>query len=146
MGVHGIEMIVNEIITIYDISTPPVPVELMLQRPLANTWDAANPNELSNSSTLRGSRHALRVSVARLLARHICTSLWGTERRLHEIMDDGELLRVFARALLMPRAMLEALSPAVRTPPIIAMRFQVPEDDAQLRLHDLGYLTSSASP
>ncbi len=39
----------------------------------------------------------------------------------------------------MPKPMLDRLSPASRTPIAISMRFEVPEEDARLRLLDLGY-------
>jgi hypothetical protein len=134
-----IDLAVADLMNIYEVDAPPVPVELMLHRPKAGLWEAADPNDLTNSAGLRQSRYALRMSVSRLLARSISSSQWGVDHNLGSLEQDREALRAFARAILMPRKMLENVSGGVRTPPVIAMRFQVPDEDAQLRLLDLGY-------
>jgi hypothetical protein len=51
-------------------------------------------------------------------------------------------MRAFARVIMMPRPMIEALPAVNRTPITVSMRFEVPEDDARLRLEELGYLVS----
>jgi hypothetical protein len=134
-----IDLAVADILKLYDVTAPPIPVEMMLHRPKNNLWEATDPNEMTNSAGLRQSRHSLRMSVARLLVRSICASDWGSQHHLTAFGQDREALRVFARALLMPRNLLEQISEGVRTPPVIGMRFQVPDEDAQLRLLDLGY-------
>jgi len=138
-SLNFIDIAVADLMRIYEVDAPPVPVELMLHRPKAGLWEAADPNELTNSAGIRQSRYALRMSVARLLARSISESQWGREHNLASFEQDREALRAFARAILMPRKMLENVYGGVRTPPVIAMRFQVPDEDAQLRLLDLGY-------
>ncbi|MBX3082449.1 MAG: hypothetical protein KF716_12505 [Anaerolineae bacterium] len=141
-----IDLAVADLLTIYQVDAPPIPVELMLQRPKAGLWEAADPNELTNSAGMRQNKYTLRMSVSRLLARSISLSQWGHDHNLSVLEYDKEALRAFARAILMPRKMLEQIYEGIRTPPVIAMRFQVPAEDAQLRLLDLGYAEVNSEP
>jgi hypothetical protein len=137
-----IERGVDAILQVYQLEAPPVPVEIMLQRPHNDLWEAADPSELSQATSAQFSRYGLRMSVARLLSRTIANSQWGQDQGLAVLSDEREPIRAFARALLMPRVMIEQIAPGVRTPTLIAMRFQVPEEDAKLRLLDLGHIDS----
>jgi hypothetical protein len=137
-----IEAGVNDLMTAFDVTSPPVPVEIMLQRPKAGMWKEINLSELSTAFINIRQRYSPRMSVARLLARNVCRSEWGTSRHLDTIGSTDEGLRTLARAILMPRSMIEALAPASRTPIAMSMRFEVPEDDAKRRLTELGYMVS----
>ncbi len=141
-----IEAGVADLMAAFDVSTPPVPVEIMLQRPKAGMWKELNLSELSTAFINIKQRYSPRMSVARLLARNVCRSDWGATRKLDKVCTTDDGLRALARAILMPRSMIEALAPGSRTPIAMSMRFEVPEDDARQRLQELGYLISDEPP
>lgn len=133
------EAAVSDLMTAFDVVRPPVPVELMLQRPRPGMWNEVNLSELSMSFINVMQRHSPRMSVARLLARHVCRSVWGEQHGLHQFADSEDDVRALARAIVMPRAMIAELPPAVCNPLDISSQFEVPEEDARLRLNELGY-------
>lgn len=136
-----LETIASELIQIFDIIHPPIPIEIMLQRPKPDMWHEVDITELSVGFLKGGGHFSPRMSLARLLARHVIQSEWGRQRGLHEIFKedrDETLLRVFARMLVMPAAMVHALERDVRTPSTMSTHFEVPEDDARQRLQELG--------
>lgn len=133
------ENAVEEILVAFDVDQPPVPVELMLRNPRDGMWDGFDLTELSTTFLTLSDRFAPRMSVVRLLARNIARSVWGQERELTEILDDGDLVKYFARAIVMPASMVAAFEN--RTPAAVSVRFEVPEQDAEIRLKDLGYLS-----
>ncbi len=138
---NQIESIATELIKAFDIENPPIPIEIMLQRPKSDMWAEVDITELSVGFLKTGGHFSPRMSLARLLARHILQSDWGERRGLHEIFKNDkseELLRAFARMLIMPAEMVKALSPGARNPVTMSMHFEVPEDDARLRLKELG--------
>jgi len=137
-----IEAAVVDLMTAFDVSEPPIPIEIMLQRPKAGMWKEINLSELSTAFINITQRYAPRTSVARLLARCIVRSEWGEQHQMTTIgaTDDG--LRMLARAILMPRSMLDRVSAASRMPLTLSMRFEVPEDDVRKRLQDLGLFTA----
>ncbi len=132
-----IEHAVEEILVAFDVDHPPVPVELMLRTPPDGMWDGFDLTELSASFLSLSDRFAPRMSVVRLLARNIARSDWGKQRELHNIPSDGDLIRYFARAIVMPKRMLGTIEKP--TPALLSSRFEVPEQDAKARLKDLGY-------
>jgi hypothetical protein len=138
----AIEKAVSDLMTAFDVTNPPVPVEIMLQRPKAGMWKEVNLSELSTAFINIKQRYSPRMSVSRLLVRMICRCEWGVKRGLAELIKDEDAMRAFARAIMMPHAMLDVLPIASRTPITISMRFEVPEEDARLRLEELGYLIS----
>jgi hypothetical protein len=113
-----------------------------LQRPKTGMWQQVNLSELSAAFINVRERYSPRMSIARLLVRYICRSAWGTKYQLAQFQTDDAAIRTFARVLLMPGAMIAALSDELRNPISISNRFEVPEEDAQLRLIELGYLTA----
>ncbi len=137
-----IEAGVADLMAAFDVTGPPVPVEIMLQRPKAGMWKEINLSELSTAFINIKQRYSPRMSVARLLARNVCRSEWGTSRRLDTVGGTDDGLRALARAILMPRSMVDSLAPGSRTPIAMSMRFEVPEDDARQRLQELGYMVS----
>jgi len=132
-----LEAIATELIATFDITTPPVPIESMLQYPKQDMWQEVNISQLSGSFINVKEYYSPRMSLARLLARHIATSDWGKRRGLAEILENEKILHAFARMLIMPAAMVRALSSGARTPTTMSMHFEVPEDDARLRLEEL---------
>ncbi len=134
------EAAVNDLIAAFDVTAPPIPVEIMLQRPKAGMWKEVNLSELSQAFINLKQRYSPRMSIARLLVRYICRSEWGEKHNVASLSDDDRTLKAFARALLIPRTMIDAMLEAQREPITISNRFEVPEEDARLRLIDLGYL------
>jgi hypothetical protein len=138
VDLNTLEKITNELIDIYGIKTPPVPIESMLQRPpMKGMWDDLDASMLSGSFINVTDRYSPRMSLARLLARHIVSTGWGKERGLTEIAGDEATLYTFARMLMMPSNMLATLSPSARTPEWMSLHFEVPLEDAELRLQEL---------
>lgn len=132
------ERAVADLLSAFDVERPPVPLELMLQRPRPNMWREVNLSELSLSFISIEQPFSPRMSIARLLARHMCRCEWGAERGLAPYAEDNEALRALARAIVMPRSMLEEIPVVQRTPRFISTRFETPEKDVALRLSELG--------
>ncbi len=136
-----LEAIAGELIETFQIDNPPIPIEIMLQRPKPDMWDEVDITELSVGFLKTGGHFSPRMSLARLLARHIVQSDWGKGRNLYDIFNKSEnseeLIRAFARMLIMPLGMVKALSVGARTPVTMSMHFEVPEEDARLRLKEL---------
>jgi hypothetical protein len=136
-----LEAIAAELIQTFEIENPPIPIEIMLQRPKPDMWDEVDITELSVGFLKTGGHFSPRMSLARLLARHIVQSDWGQRRGLQDLLADPstreELIRAFARMLIMPFGMVKSLSSGARTPVTMSMHFEVPEDDARLRLKEL---------
>lgn len=135
-----LERIVNSLIDLYDIQGPPVPIESMLQHPLDAMWEKLDISKLSGGFINVTDYYAPRMSLARLLARQIAGSDWGKERGIDAIGTDEDMVRAFARMLIMPSNLLTALSANARTPEWLSIHFEVPADDALLRLQELGLL------
>lgn len=137
-NLEKLEKIASELIEVYAITTPPVPIESMLRTPKDEMWKQVDVNQLSGSFISVKDRYSPRMSLARLLVRHIATSDWGKERQLQQLLIlDENYVHVFARMLVMPADMITSLSTASRNPTMISMKFEVPEDDARQRILDL---------
>lgn len=137
MDRQQLEAIANELIALYGVQGSPVPIERMLQRPLNGMWEELDVSQLSGSFINISNRYSPRMSLARLLARHIVGSPWGKERGLGEIARDEELMRAFARMLTMPSSLIAVLSASARTPEWMSTHFEVPPDDAEARLQEV---------
>ncbi len=128
-----LEAIASELIRAFDVSEPPVPVEQILQNPKPTMWEEVNVNQLTGSFLSVRDRFSPRMSMTRLLARHVIMSDWGRERNLPELINHDEtLIRDFARMLIMPSSLLAAMTS--RNPVTVSVNFEVPEDDAEARL------------
>jgi hypothetical protein len=127
-----------ELMGVFDITTPPIPIENMLQRPKPNMWDEVDISHLSSSFLKVNDVYSPRMSLARMLARHVASSQWGQQHNLTPILTDPDQLYTFARMLIMPRNMVMQLTTGARTPTAMSVHFEVPEEDARLRLLDLG--------
>lgn len=132
-----LESVVHELLQLYTVSAPPIPIERMLQHPHPDMWEDVDMNEFSSTFLSVSTPFAPRMSLARFLARHIAKSPWGQKRGLEGIDEDEQIIHVFARVLVMPRELVMEISESSRTPEIISLHFEVPEDDARLRLQDL---------
>lgn len=136
--IQHMEDIIREVMTAFDVVAPPIPVELMLQKPPAGMWEDVDVTQLSGSFLSIKDRYSPRMSMARLLAKHIAGSDWGRERGLFDLISQGqEHLNAFARGLLMPQEMVESRPANARNPTTMSLHFEVPEDDARQRLLEL---------
>jgi hypothetical protein len=132
-----LETAAADLIVTFEISSPPVPIESMLQYPKTDMWREVNINQLSGSFINVKEFYSPRMSLARLLARHVATSEWGKRRNVGDVLHNEKQLHAFARMLIMPRGMVKALSSGARTPTAMSMHFEVPEEDARMRLEEL---------
>ena len=140
MNNEKLEAIASELIRTFEIQDPPIPIEIMLQRPKEGMWDEVDITQLSVSFLKTGGPYSPRMSLTRLLARHIVRSEWGADRGLEEVLkhpQKEEVIQAFARMLIMPLEMIKKLSIGARTPITMSMHFEVPEDDARLRLEEV---------
>ncbi|MGB1286311.1 MAG: hypothetical protein ACPG7F_07260 [Aggregatilineales bacterium] len=134
-----IDLIVNNLMEQFEIYASPVPIEDMLHQPPKGFWHEVDVTQLSGSFLSIRHRYSPRMSIARMLARHIISSDWGKTQGLMDILQqtDSEFINILARALIMPESMVNRLSSNSRNPSVISMQFEVPEDDAQQRLLEL---------
>lgn len=132
-----LESIATEVIRAFRISAPPIPIESMLRRPVNQMWEELDITQLSGGFLNIKDRYSPRMSLARLLARHIANSAWGRERGLASLLQSEELIQAFARMLIMPSEMVESLTVSMRNPSTMGLHFEVPEEDALIRLQEL---------
>ena len=137
MDSERLEDIAQELCDIFEVYAPPVPIELMLRSPQADMWEEVDVSQLSGSFMSIKERHSPRMSLARLLVRHIASSDWGNQRDIADIADDTELTNSFARMILMPREMVNGLTSSMRNPKTMSTHFEVPESDAEERLLEM---------
>lgn len=137
MSSKQLEPIAEELARAFGVEAPPIPLETMLQKPRDKMWKEVDITQLSGSFLSISDRYAPRMSLARMLARHVTSSQWGRERGLPDLIADQDQIHTFARMLVMPRAMIESLNKASRNPTTMSMQFEVPEEDARLRLQEL---------
>jgi hypothetical protein len=132
-----INQIAEELIRLFRVQLPPVPIEAMLQHPLPGMWEEVDISQVSGSYLTIGSPYLPRMSLARVLARHIAGSAWGTERGLRTLLGDAPAISALARAVIMPRSMIEMLAPAALTAATVSDHFEVPLREAAARLEEL---------
>ncbi len=134
---NKLESIATEVIETFDIKAPPIPIESMLQHPKPDMWQEVDIAKLSGGFLSVKDIYSPRMSLARLLARHIASSEWGKTHELREIVKNEDQIYAFARMLIMPMEMVKALSSGARAPTTMSFHFEVPEEDARLRLIEL---------
>lgn len=132
-----LEAVASELMKAFDVKATPVPVESILQKPLPGMWGEINVSQLTGSFLSVRDPYSPRMSMARLLARHVINCEWGRERDLLSIVKSEDDLRTFARMLIMPKELIETMTTGARNPVAMSMNFEVPEDDAQGRLIQL---------
>lgn len=135
--VHPLEAIASELINTFEIKAPPIPIESMLQHPKPDMWAEVDIAKLSGGFLNIKEPYSPRMSLARLLARHVASSEWGKARELNAMIKTEEQIAAFARMLIMPLPMVKALSTGARTAPTMSLHFEVPEEDARARLTEL---------
>ena len=136
VDMRTLESVVEELLRLYNVTAPPIPIEQMLQKPHPDMWVDVDINEFSSSFLSISTPFAPRMSLARFLARHIAKSPWGEKRGLSQIEENGQI-HPFARILTMPGGLVMEINKESRTPELISLHFEVPEEDASLRLQDL---------
>lgn len=132
--VQRLEKVAAEVMRLFHVKAPPVPLESMLQQPPGDLWERIDLSQLTGNFWSIKDPYAPRMSLARLLARHLVSSPWGQEQQLPDLIKTEQDVRAFARMLVMPVEMLQALSSGARTAVAVSMNFEVPEEDAQKRL------------
>ncbi|MDX2160772.1 MAG: hypothetical protein SF162_05555 [bacterium] len=137
VDLNALEAIVSELLSLYEIAAPPIPIESILQSPKDDMWDEIDVTQISGSFFKVGAGYSARMSMARVLARHISSSEWGQMRGLGSIRSDEAMLQAFARMMVMPASMILELKDNVRTPELLGAHFEVPPEEARLRLDDL---------
>ena len=135
--IQQLEAVVKELVELYNISAPPIPIEQMLQKPRQDMWSEVDMNYVTARFLNISTPFSPRMSLARFLARHIATSPWGEERGLRELGGDEDMIDLFARVITMPGDLVMEIAAKSRTPELISLHFEVPEDDARLRLKEL---------
>jgi hypothetical protein len=132
-----LEAMAIEVIETFEVKAPPIPIESMLQHPKPDMWEEVDLAHLTASFLSIKEVYSPRMSLARLLARHIASSSWGRSRDMLELVKSEAEVHAFARMLIMPLKMIQALSSSARTPTTMSFHFEVPEDDARQRLKEI---------
>lgn len=132
-----LENTAEELMRLFRVQLPPVPIEAMLQNPLPGMWEEVDISQVSGSFLNISSPYLPRMSLARVLARHIASSAWGEERGLRTVLGNSQAVSALARAVIMPRSMLDALAPAALTETTVSDHFEVPLKEAAARLSEL---------
>lgn len=133
---QALESIGRELIQLYGIVAPPIPIEQMLQHPHPDMWEEVDMNDFSSTFLNVSTPYSPRMSLSRVLARQIAKSPWGEQRGMSE--DDERIIHSLARVIIMPADLITEINEASRTPQLISLHFEVPEEDARLRLEELG--------
>jgi hypothetical protein len=134
---NQLEAIANEVMEAFEVYAPPVPIEVMLQQPPPGMWDVVDVTQLSGSFLSIKDKFSPRMSLARLLTRHVAASEWGRARGLFTTLQEGDNLQRFARMLIMPSEMMMGLTSSQRSASFVSNHFEVPEEDASQRLIEL---------
>ncbi|MEO0562561.1 MAG: hypothetical protein AAF125_10625 [Chloroflexota bacterium] len=132
-----LEQVAMDLMGVFEINTPPIPIESMLQSPRENMWEEVDITHLSSSFLKVNDVYSPRMSLARMLARHVASSKWGEAHEVIPILKDADQLYTFARMLIMPYNMVMELTTGARTPTAMSIHFEVPEEDARVRLVEI---------
>lgn len=133
-----LEEIATQLLDEFDVHAPPVPIESMLQHPKEGMWEDVDVNQLSGTFLSIKDQYSPRMSLARLLARHVAMSDWGKQKGLLELIrKNDEMLKTFARMIVMPANMIRGMTPSARNPMALSAEFEVPEEDVRQRLMEL---------
>lgn len=132
-----LEQVVRELIELYGVTAPPIPIEQMLQHPHPDMWNDVDMDDFSSSFLNIKTPFSPRISLARFLARQIAKSDWGAQRGVEALDGDEDAIYRFARMIAMPVDLVLELNAESRTAQLVSLHFEVPEEDARLRLQDL---------
>jgi len=139
MDAQTFEPIVSDLCQIFEVHNPPVPIETMLSSPPAGLWNEVDIRNLSGSflKYKPGEPFSPRMSIARLLIRHMCTSEWGAKNGMGQDCNDKTAIHLLSLVIVMPKFMIDEMPSSSRNPKTIGMHFEVPEEDARTRLLSL---------
>lgn len=127
-----LEAVVHELIQLYNVQNPPVPVETMLEQPYNQMWENALAFDLSSKYYDPSEPYNSRMGLARMLTRNLRRSQWGRDRRLDHIVTERDQVHAFARMLVLPRALLKEVHQDDMNPLTLSEMFQVPIGDIYL--------------
>lgn len=136
----SLERIAEALLGEFDVTSPPVPIEYMLQHPQEHMWEDVDISLVSGSFMNMNVPYTPRMSLTRVLARLIVGSEWGKALHVSPIGSDTDTISRLARAIVMPRQMLIALPPSARNANAISEHFEVPRAEAESRLREVGRL------
>lgn len=136
----SLERIAEALLGLFDVTSPPVPIEYMLQHPRENMWEVVDISLVSGSFMNMNVPYKPRMSLTRVLARLIAGSEWGKSMQVSPITSDPDAISRLARAIVMPRQMLITLPPSARNAKAISEHFEVPIAEAESRLREVGKL------
>lgn len=139
-----LEAVVDELLALYGYRTAPIPIEAMLQHPQPLMWSEVDVSQISIGYFNMNEPYAARMSLARLLARHLITCEWGRIRGLPALGTEAELRPITARILTMPAPLVFAIHDNTRTATLMRQHFEVPSDEAEKRLGELAQYRSQA--
>ncbi len=132
-----LEKIASELIELFEVEAPPIPVEFMLQHPFPDMWEEVDISLASGSFMILDDPYRPRMSLARMLAKEVFTCNWGIERGLLPHQNDKPMISAMARSLTMPKRMVMALAPSARVPELMSDYFEVPKKEAARRLDEI---------
>lgn len=127
-----LEAVVHELIQLYNVQTPPVPIETMLEQPYNQMWENALAFDLSSKYYDPNEPNNSRMGLARMLTRRLCGSQWGRDRKLDHIITGRDQVYAFAQMLVLPRALLKEVHQDDMNPSALGDMFQVPLSDIHL--------------
>jgi hypothetical protein len=127
--------VADALVALFEITEPPVPVEMMMNNPRPGLWTHTDFSQLTFSFAIRGDRHAPRISMARMIVRLMIDTEFGRKYRLPELIGiSPERITEMARLILVPDILLNHLPQSEHNAIAVAMTFMIPEDDAEARL------------
>lgn len=139
--VRSPERTVNELMALYHVQTPPVPLEAILQQPQPGMWTRIDLSVVAGPMLEAHDIYSTRLALAQLLAHLICTSPWGSQRSLNVLAQDETALHQLTRILLMPRDLLYTLPTSTLRPAAMRALFEVPQVEARRRLVEVGVIS-----
>ncbi len=139
--VRSPERTVNELMALYHVEQPPVPLEAILQQPQAGMWTRIDLSVIAGPLAEAREIYTTRLALGQLLAHLICTCPWGSQRELDPLAQDEAALRKLTRSLLMPRDLLYRMPASTLKPSAMKALFEVPQLEARQRLVEVGVLS-----
>ncbi len=131
-----IEEVASQVIATFGFTSPPIPIEAMLQHPVDGMWDVVDVTQISSGFFRPNDAHSPRMSLARLLVLHILRSEWGETHQLSTLLNSKEKTHAFARMLIMPAVLLSKIPTASLNVEILTKLFEVPAEEARKRLEE----------
>ncbi|MBN1681716.1 MAG: hypothetical protein JW966_15655 [Anaerolineae bacterium] len=135
-----LEYLATQLLTLSRALRLPVPIEDILYSPPLDLWHI-NPDQPPPCLMQTHDPLIKRLEMARTVARLVGESGWEPRQRL---LGSQSFSRnesdIFCMALLIPTALLAGLNEQQRLPGRVSCLFQVPDEQAAIRLVELGYV------